>query len=456
MRLRPAVLGLLLAAVLSACAPKLVPAPVVTTPRYPEFIRPSVPVALAGTKAAVAHDRAWRFLQAGDLKMAEREAQLALQASAAFFPAHAAAGYVDLAKGEPKSALAAFDRALQGQDGYVPALVGRGRALQDLERDDEALAAFEAALALDPKLTDLRPRVEVLRFRGVERTIAAAREAGRAADAEAARRAYERAIAVAPESAFLYRELGIIEARAGDREAALGHFRRAVELDPFDAASFVQTGELLDAGGDLEGALAAFDKAIAIEPSERTRSRREAVAARLELSRLPQEYRAIDGAPQITRAQLAALIAIRLPSQLESLPASEPGVITDVRGTWAERWIMNVARAGVMEPYENHTFQPRAIVRRVDIAPIVGRLLLRLAPPQQARAWQSAQTPFSDLSPGHLAYEAASAAVASGVMSRTPDGAFRPSQPVSGAEAIAMVDHIVRLTGAPASAVRVR
>lgn len=445
-RLSVVLVAVVLAA-LSACAPKVVPVPVITTLAYPDYILPPVPPAMAGSQAAAAHDRAWRFLQTGDLKSAEREATLALQASPAFYPADAMAGYVELARKEPKSALARFDKALERQNGYLSALVGRGRALQALERDDDAIAAYEAAIALDGSLTDLSRQIDVLRFRGAERQIAQARQAGRSNNLGDARTAYERAIATSPDSAFLYRELAAIEQKAGDGEAALRHYRKALELDPADASSLGQVGELLEATGDLDGALKAYADALALEPNDRLAQRREAINARMELARLPEEYRAIDSAPQITRAQLAALIGIRLARQIEGFPRTEPGVITDIRGNWAERWIVAVARAGVMEPFANHTFQPRAVVRRADLAPIAGRLILRISPPQDAKTWQSAKTPFTDLAPGHLAYPSASTAVASGVMSKTADGAFRPSQPVTGADAIAMVERIERLSG---------
>ena len=338
----------------------------------------------------------------------------------------------------------------------LSALVGRGRALQALQRDDEAIAAYEAALAVDSSLIELSRQIDVLRFRGAERQIAAARQASRSNNVAEARTAYERAIATSPDSAFLYRELAALEQKAGEPGAALEHYRKAHSLDPSDAASLGQVGEILEAQGDLDGALRAYADALAIEPNSRLAQRREAITAQMELARLPEEYRAIDTAPQITRAQLAALIGIRLARQLESFPHSEPGVITDIRGNWAERWIVAVARAGVMEPFANHTFQPRTIVRRADLAPIAGRLALRVASPQDAKTWQSARTPFTDLAPGHLAYQAASTAVASGAMSRAADGSFQPSQPVTGADAIAMVERIQRLAGSPGTTVRRR
>jgi tetratricopeptide (TPR) repeat protein len=166
--------------VAGACAPKTAPVPVVTTPRFPDFMRPVVPQALEGSPAAVGHDRAWYFLQAGDLRHAEQELAIVLKAVPTFFPAEAAAGYLELARKDAREALTRFDRALGVSADYVPALVGRGQALLAESRDSEALIAFEAALAADPSLSDLQRQVEVLRFRGVERSLSAARQAARA------------------------------------------------------------------------------------------------------------------------------------------------------------------------------------------------------------------------------------------------------------------------------------
>ena len=134
------------------------------------------------------------------------------------------------------------------------------------------------------------------------------------------------------------------------------------------------------------------------------------------LALLPAEYRALDQAPQITRAELAALVGIRLATLVQNAPRVNAALMTDVRNNWAAPWIMAVARAGIMEPFANHAFQPRTVVRRVDLAQAVARLLARTAVvnPAAAKAWESAQLKFSDLSTGHLAYAAASASVAAG------------------------------------------
>jgi tetratricopeptide (TPR) repeat protein len=444
---------LLLASIvcLSACAPKTAPATAPLAPRFPEFLRPVVPAAMADGPAAASESRGWTSLQAGDLRAAEREFSAALKTQPAFYPAETSLGYLELARKDAKAALPHFDRALElnAQHDDVSAFLGRGTALLALNRETEALVALESALALDPSQTDLARRIEVLRFRNAEQGLARARDAARNGRLDEASQAYTAAIAASPDSAFLYRELASVERQKGDADAALDHFRKASTLDPGDAKTLEQIGELLQAQGDFDGAMKAYTDAAAIEPSAELTRRLDDVRDKAALARLPAEYRAIDQAPQVTRADLAALIGIRLNRMLTASRRNDAALITDVRNHWAATWIMSVARAGVMEPFANHAFQPRTVVRRTDLAQATARLLALLATrdPARAKAWDAARLKFSDLSPSHLAYPAASVAVASGVMTMAPGNSFQPSRAVTGAEAIEAITKIQALAG---------
>jgi tetratricopeptide (TPR) repeat protein len=442
---------LLLAALVcaSACAPKTIPAPVVTAPKFPDYVRPAVPAAFDNTVAAASASRGWAFLQAGELKTAEREFSAALKAAPAFYPAETSLGWVELARKDAKAALPHFDRALElNPQGDVSAYLGRGQALLALNRETDAIGAFEAALAADPSQPDLARRIEVLKFRNVEQGLARARDAANAGRLDEAAQAYMAAIASSPDSPFLYRELAAVERRRGDADAALEHYRKAIALDPSDARSVAQTGEILEGRGDFEGAAKAYADALAIEPNAGVEARLEALRARTALALLPAEYRAIEQAPQITRADLAALIGVRLGALLTGRRA-DAALITDVRNNWAATWIMAVARAGVMEPFANHAFQPRAVVRRVDLAQATARLLPAIAArnPAKVKGWETARLKFSDLAPGHLAYPAASMAVAAGVMRTGPANSFQPSRLVTGAEAVEAIAKVEELSG---------
>src|SRR5258706_11179700 len=127
-----------------------------------------------------------------------------------------------------------------------------------MNRDGDARAAFEAALKADPSLVNLGARIDVLRFREIQNLIAAARQAAAAGRLDEARAAYGRALEATPDSAVLYRELGVVERRRGDTADALEHLNRAVALDASDAVALSQVGEILEDRGDFAGAETAF------------------------------------------------------------------------------------------------------------------------------------------------------------------------------------------------------
>jgi tetratricopeptide (TPR) repeat protein len=435
----------------AACAAKTVPPPT-TTLAHPEFLYPSVPAPLQKTFAAEHVDLGWRYLQIDDLRGADREFAAALKSSSAMYPAHAGHGMVGLARRDFDRALGAFDAALSANPSYAPALVGRGQALLALRRESDALAAFDAALKVDPSLTDVRQRAEVLRFRGLQELIETARAAAKAGRIPDARTAYEQAIVGSPESAFLYRELGVLERRAGNVEQSLAALRRATELDPLDSIAFVQLAEVLESRMDFAGAAAAYRTAVDLDPSPELEEKLATATKNAREAQLPPEYRAALGAAQITRGDLAAIIGVRLESIVRRAPVRQV-VVTDMRNHWAAPWIALVAGAGIMPPFENHTFQPNAAVRRGDLAVAISRLLTVVASNDSALRTRLAQRPaIADMNRRHVQYTAAAAVVSSGVMPLLEGDRFQVGRAVSGSEAVEVVDRVGGLSPETANA----
>lgn len=434
-----------LAAAVSGCAARTVMPPAPVAPRYPDFRYPIVPDG-AESVQVTRIERGWRYLQADNQRNAEREFEAALKLQPSFHPASTGLGYLELARREAQDAVAHFDRALEADATYAPALVGRGRALLELGRDGEALASFEAAVKADPSLSDLQSRIQVLRFRAVQENLARAKAASDAGRWAEARSAYTQAIAASPESAFLYRDLGLVERKAGEQAVALEQFRKAVALEPQDAVAYAQIAAILEEQGDIAGALAAYDKAASIDPSEvspeHIRKLREAEA----LSKMPAEYRAIPSSEAASRGELAALIGVRLAPLLERTQQRQV-VVTDVRSHWAQQWITGVVRAGIMDTQPNYTFQPNARVRRGDLAQTVARVLtlIGVTKPAVAKAWQGAKQKIADVPAGHLSYPFVSVAVASGVMPLAENGTFQLLRPVTGAEVVEVVSRLEAL-----------
>ena len=153
---------------------------------------------------------------------------------------------------------------------------------------------------------------------------------------------------------------------------------------------------------------------------------------------MPEEYRRIPSASRVTRADLAALVAARVMA-LRRVGPGEPRVAVDISSSWAREPIATVLALEVMDVYPNHTFQPGATVRRVDLARCAAQVLDRLR-------WPRAAAPApADMPRSHLDFDAVERALGAGVMTLSADGSFEPWRPVSGREAIEVVDAVARL-----------
>lgn len=438
------VLGLFVGA---GCARKVVP--VAPGPdRFPDFSYPLVPADLAKGAAPIVapHDLAWKALQAGDPREAERQFSVILKRRADFYPSEAGLGYVELARGNEKRALERFDHVVSRAPTYLPGLMGKAQTLLRLERASDALAAFEAVLAVDPSLTDVRRRVETLRFRSLDDMLAGARQAEEAGRLDQARSLYEQAVTASPDSAFLYRELARIERRLDQPDAAIAHATRAIELDPGDGTVFLLLADLHESRQAWDDAIVALEKARGLDPNAVDEARIQMLRDRAAIARLPAEYHAIPQADRVTRGELAALIGTRLEGLLRAARTSRSVLVTDVRGHWAQTWIMAVSRARVMDAFDNHTFQPRAVVRRGDLARAISGVLTLIAQqnPALGKTWAGARYKFTDLGAGNLYYPAASLAVVGGILD-APGGVFQAGRTVTGAEAVAAIDRLEAL-----------
>lgn len=174
---------------------------------------------------------AGEHLAAGDLARAERLCRGALALAGTDPAAWALLGQTLLAAARPGEALAAFDAALAADPRAAPLHDLRGDALAALGRSDDAMAAWRAALAIDP---DCLPSLL---------SLADALAAG--GHGEAAVPVYRQAIALAPGIAVAHNNLAntlIALGRPGQAEAPL---REAVRLDPSDRSVLGNLFQLL-------------------------------------------------------------------------------------------------------------------------------------------------------------------------------------------------------------------
>jgi len=137
-------------------------------------------------------------------------------------------------------------------DGDAVVCGNRGRALGNLGRYAEALAAFDKALSLDPNLA--------FAWNGKGASLANLQRFTEALEA------YAKAIELDPGMALVWINKGSVLGNLGQHAEALKAFSKAIELDPSSARAWINKGNVLGSLGQNAEALEAFAKATELDP----------------------------------------------------------------------------------------------------------------------------------------------------------------------------------------------
>jgi tetratricopeptide (TPR) repeat protein len=387
---------------------------------------------------------AWDALRAGRVEQAGK----ILAKLGSTNPVYAAGmAYADLVSGDLAAAEEGFKAALQMFPEITPARVGLAQIYESQGERDKVLAEYREILKRDPENRWVKPRFESLRDDLVKGSLADARAAQAAGDVETAKTEYLKVLFYDPERTEAHLDLARIYRLEKNPDSALLHFRAALASGQADEAVLGEYAEFLAGSGELGLSLEIYEKLKELRPRDADLARRiEELRAKLGVFELPSQYAGIAALEAVAREDLAALIGVKFEDYLDA-PPKRTEILVDIAMSWAQRFIVKVASLEVMSAFDNHTFQPRRIINRAELAETAVRLIgvlqargAKFVPLVEARRVQVA-----DVSPDNYYYPSISRALALEIMSVTPERMFEPERVVSGEEAARVLDLILRL-----------
>jgi Tfp pilus assembly protein PilF len=419
----------------------------VPPPAPPAFYVEDVP-ADAATRLSlderIAANDAWDALKTGRPELARK---YLMKLGTANPIREAGLAYADLLAGDLAAAEARFKSSIAGTPVMTPSRVGLAQIYESRRERDKAFNEYREILKIDPANRWARPRFEALRDDLVRESTAAAREALLTGSRETAKREFLKVLFYAPESASAHVELARLYRQENDLPSALFHYRAALESGAAEPAFLREYAEALADSGDLGRSLEILEKMAEAEPRDAALGKRiEDLKSKLGVYEPPSEYGEIPALDAIAREDLAALIGIKFADLLDA-PARRTEILVDITLSWAQRFIVKVASLDIMSVFENHTFQPRRLINRAELAEAAVRLIgvlqsrgARFVPIVETRRIQ-----IADVSPDNLYYASINRALAYQIMALTPDRAFEPERTVSGAEAVRVLDIVLGL-----------
>ena len=430
-----AVLSALLGAWACASAPRPTP------PAFYVEVLPAEATTRLKLDDRIAAADAWEALRSGRPELARKHL---LKLGTASPIRESGLAYADLLAGRIVEAEARFKSSVAGTPAMIPSHVGLAQIYESRREKDKTLAEYREILRLDPANRWAGPRYEALRDELVHAASAAARAALASGNRETARREFLNVLSFDPASTDAHLELARLYRQDKNPAEALAHFQAAMAGGAPDKTVLREYAEFLAEAGQLGQSLEVLEKLAAAAPKDAAVSKRvEELKEKLGVYEIPSQYEAISGLEAVTREDLAALIGVKFEKDLEA-PAARTEILVDIATSWAQRYIVAVASLGIIRASVNHTFQPRRIINRAELADAAVRLIgvlqqrgARFVPLVETRRLQ-----IADVGPDSLYYDSIVKALSLQVMSLTPERLFEPERTVSGPEAAGVLELI--------------
>lgn len=388
-------------------------------------------------------NKAYQAYQQGYYSESRSQLKKILQDDSSNFPVALTIGYTHIAEKNYELAEKYVRQALEISPEYAQAHFALAQILEQKNDYEGALAELNEVTRLNPGYPELGQNRNIFILKATESYLTRGRSLAASDPAEAVRY-FEAAAALAPEIPQIQLEIAQIYLRQKNCTEGMKYLKKAGDELPQDSETLFNLADCLAEAGEQEQALNLYQKLQAERPEDTAiRNKIENVQKDLAFESMPEEFQGISSAERINRAQLAALLVTNL-EFLQKYAASRSQIITDTLNHWAHNYIRKVVDLAMMDLFPNRTFQPNRAITKLELARAASRVLEILERNEGRTLPASGQQPelIPDISGGHVYYAMVAKALSAGVVSLDADGSFHPGRPVSGAEAMSMVNRL--------------
>jgi len=387
---------------------------------------------------------AWNNLKQGRVKQAEKIIEKLGRESPFYY---VGLGYASFILNRLNEAEGAFKQSLSDYPEMSAAHIGLAQVYQKTGRDKQAFIEFREVLKTDPNNIWMKQSYEDLRVRKTDQALDEAQTFFVQKDIQKSKRAYLEALFYSPQSPEAHLALARIYKGEMNFQNALIHLRAASENDPKNQDILKLYGEALFEAEDYPRSLEIYEQILERSPGDNEiKAQVDRLKNRLGIFELPSQYQAIPAAEAISKEEIAALLAIKFKDIIEE-PRTKPPIIIDIATSWASKYILKITSLGILDVYSNHTFQPKKIITRAEMADILYRFINYLKGKNFAFIVQipPEKIQISDVSPDNYYYQPILRIISYDIMDLSADRSFNPDLPISGQETIRLLNIILAL-----------
>jgi Tfp pilus assembly protein PilF len=346
-----------------------------------------------------------------------------------------------------QSAEQSFKTAIENNPEMTIARLGLAQLYEKTQRDELAFIEYREILKNEPEHTWAKPRYEEIKRDKTNETLQRAKNLMNKGDLSAGEEAYLKALYYSPESIKAHTELAHLYLDQKKYERANVHLETLLLFQPENKNFLESYAEALFQNEEFKKSFEVYKELKNLDPKNKNTDKRlEQLKNRLGIFDLPSQYDSIPSQETVTREDIAALLGIKFQEQFKN-SNKEPPIIIDISTSWASDYILKLTSMDILDVYPNHTFKPKNIVTRAELAEVIYQFINYLKKKghrliQQIPA-QSIQLP--DVSPNNFYYRPIIMSISYGILNTSKGGNFNPENPVSGLEAIKALNILLSL-----------
>jgi tetratricopeptide (TPR) repeat protein len=285
--------------------------------------------------------------------------------------------------------------------------------------------------------------------------IALADSAVAAADANTARKALDRALALDPGDPKVHLARGRFFTAIRRYKDAKAEFDRAAVLDPRSPEPAYQLGRAYQVAGARDSARIAYSRALILDPGHA--AARDSLSGllrdRYEAAGVPGDYPALAGKPTVSRGELAVVLAVELGADPDKISWRSDEIERtnwpELDQAWGARWLRATLMRRWIPSLPDGSYHLDDLVTRGQLALLISRVAA-----QTGRiGTMGADTTFSDLPARSYLARPAARSYRLGLPLHE-GGRFDPAAAATGDEVFRTVRGLARWLGAT-SAVRI-
>jgi Tfp pilus assembly protein PilF len=323
--------------------------------------------------------------------------------------------------------------------------LGLGQIYHKTGRDDLAFAEFREITKIYPDHIWASAQYENIKIQKTQESLDTGKAYLDAENIESSKEAFLRTLYYSPESTQAHLALIDIFLQEDNLDNAIVHLEAASKNDPENIDILKKYGDVLFLANENKRSLEIYEKLLAEDSENQEYGQRvEVLKNRLGIFELPSQYNAIISSEAVSKEEMAALLAVKFKDVLEET-SRKPPIIIDIATSWADDYILQMASLDLLDIYPNHTFRPKKIINRAEMAEILLRLVNYLSnrgfrfmqqiPPENIQ--------ISDVSIDNYYYQPIIQILSYDIMSLSMDKTFKPDLPVSGPDSIKLFDIIL-------------